>query len=960
LFAVIHNPGPGIQTVNTASCRLDGATLGSIGNVSWARMWPPALPAGGRGVLRIKGTGSPLAAGSALTLEVATDEGASASTSLTLTDSPVTLGHAIHSPDSAVLYVYVRNISPSVTYVVDTLEVDGADSAASLLGGASLPPHSVGVARIAGLGTWTNLQHVSLAVVATPAGGGAAVLRVAGVRLTRPVFFTGSNGAGWTESIIRNGRTWFGHQLVGPTEYWDAGSIADRYFLGTLPIPFHGTPPTWDDASHVVNLRDNAPGLYAYYLADEPDLESNSEYAPAAVARGIANLFSNDTSHATFLNLARNKSFQDYALLVDHPCFDHYGQFAPLVYGGIFTTYSIKNSFWYTESLKRNAEPLRQWCFAQGVDAVWGTQPYDWGIKVQFWNHVIGGTKGILFFSAQPQYVVNHPAQQAAMEAMLQQLNHVRWAVAYGDVANAVTCSHADMLASMLVGERAVVVPVTDSTGTYTDGLLSDTASMSALSGQSIQFTVPDWIPLDRVREVTAAGLSTPGYSAAGRTVTISALDFDTTTPHRVFIAGAADTNAPAPVTNVRVAATSGATGYLSWPIPYDDTGIAGYQIYRDGTLLGTTETPLYADAAYSTVATYEILAYDADGNVTPRAAVTATQTVVAAVSDGTAVTGNVGVVNSGGSMLAWTAVSDAAWLVPSPASGQAAAGTTQALAFVVSPAGLAFGTYTATVTLNAPVALNGSHTIQVTLRVRGNPGTAVRPTDFDGLLLWLDGGDIDGQANATLAEDDAIATWINQAAPPDSIGDFTQGSQVLRPRFRHAVARGWDAIVAGGSGSHLESTNALVATSADPLTLMVVAEWDAASWRAVLSTFTEDERITLAARTADGGCKVEATGFSNAVTRTSRDGLKLMAVTRNPAGPTIEIGLNAATEVTAGSGTSSPSDVPSAVAWDGPVAEIIAYNRVLSVSEGNALVRYLTGKYGILPSHVGTVFMLY
>jgi len=80
--------------------------------------------------------------------------------------------------------------------------------------------------------------------------------------------------------------------------------------------------------------------------------------------------------------------------------FDHYMQYAPLVYGNIFTTYSIKDAAAYRRALKLNTEPLRSWVFAQGVARAWNNQPPDWGIEVRFWSHVLYGSKGILFFSS--------------------------------------------------------------------------------------------------------------------------------------------------------------------------------------------------------------------------------------------------------------------------------------------------------------------------------------------------------------------------------------------------------------------------------------------------------------------------------------------------------------------------------------------------------------------------------
>lgn len=607
-------------TVDRANSTINGVTLPLVSNFLWALMYPPTLPPGGRGVLRIKGTGAPLAEGQTINLRVATTGPDKETATLSLAASPVTIGHVAPSEDGRSALVFIRNLSAGIAHEVELLEVNGENITGSLVNGPVLPPGGVAIARVQRPSGFATLEHLCIHVRARPVGGGTPVERVAGIRLTDPRFFTGSNGADWSEGMIQNARQWFGHEIILPGMYFNDGLWARRYDLRSIPIVFHGSPPAWDNLQWLSDLRNN-PGKYAYYLADEPDLKSPAEWQSPAMARGVANVHANDPVTPTFVNLAKQKSFQQYAMQVDHPSFDHYGQFAPLVYstGFLSSTYSIKNSLWYTDALKRNCEPLRQWCFAQGVDAVWGTQPADWGIKVQFWNHVIGGTKGILFFSAQPQYVGTHPAQKAAMEGLMRQLDLVRWVLAYGDVAaGGVTTGHPDLMSALVVSEHCVVVPVTNCSGTYTDNLLAaDTVSMSAINGATVQITVPDWIPIERVREVGPNGLTTPAHSIAGRTVTITGVNTDTRTPHRVFLIGRSDTSPPGPVEEVQVV-PSGASAFISWRMPHDDTGIGGYRVFRDGMQIGDVRTPLFTASGHHATAVYRVLAYDADMNVRP------------------------------------------------------------------------------------------------------------------------------------------------------------------------------------------------------------------------------------------------------------------------------------------------------------------------------------------------------
>ena len=55
----------------------------------------------------------------------------------------------------------------------------------------------------------------------------------------------------------------------------------------------------------------------------------------------------------------------------------------------------------------------------------------------------------------------------------------------------------------------------------------------------------------------------------------------------------------------------------LTWTASTDDVGVAGYRIYRNGTLVGTSLTNSYADKGLqpSTSYSYLTVAYDAAGN---------------------------------------------------------------------------------------------------------------------------------------------------------------------------------------------------------------------------------------------------------------------------------------------------------------------------------------------------------
>jgi chitodextrinase len=80
------------------------------------------------------------------------------------------------------------------------------------------------------------------------------------------------------------------------------------------------------------------------------------------------------------------------------------------------------------------------------------------------------------------------------------------------------------------------------------------------------------------------------------------------------------DTSPPTAPTGLSATAVSASRVDLSWTAATDDTRVAGYRILRDGTELATTAETTYADStvAGSKSYSYQVLAYDPSGNVSP------------------------------------------------------------------------------------------------------------------------------------------------------------------------------------------------------------------------------------------------------------------------------------------------------------------------------------------------------
>jgi chitodextrinase len=97
-------------------------------------------------------------------------------------------------------------------------------------------------------------------------------------------------------------------------------------------------------------------------------------------------------------------------------------------------------------------------------------------------------------------------------------------------------------------------------------------------------------------------------------------------------IAVTPDVTAPGTPTGLMAYSLSNNAIHLSWAAATDNVGVAGYKVYRDGNLVGTTATLYWQDIGLTPTTTYAytIAAYDVVGNTSAAAAVTGRTSSVA------------------------------------------------------------------------------------------------------------------------------------------------------------------------------------------------------------------------------------------------------------------------------------------------------------------------------------------
>ena len=106
---------------------------------------------------------------------------------------------------------------------------------------------------------------------------------------------------------------------------------------------------------------------------------------------------------------------------------------------------------------------------------------------------------------------------------------------------------------------------------------------------------------------------------------------------------GPPDTEPPTTPTNLRVTWSTANSITLAWNASTDNSGVAGYRIYRNGTQVGTSATNSYVDSglAESTTYTYQVDAYDGKPNYSGKSNTAQGTTATYIFKDGFANTSN-------------------------------------------------------------------------------------------------------------------------------------------------------------------------------------------------------------------------------------------------------------------------------------------------------------------------------
>jgi chitodextrinase len=202
--------------------------------------------------------------------------------------------------------------------------------------------------------------------------------------------------------------------------------------------------------------------------------------------------------------------------------------------------------------------------------------------------------------------------------------NHILTAVASDAAGNTTTSAGVAVKVSNITDTTPPTVSITaPANGATVSGTVSVTANASDNVGvASVQFLL-DGANLGALDTASpySASWSTTTASNASHILTAIAKDAagnsTTSTAVTVTVNNVADTTPPSVPAGLSATAISSSQINLSWTASTDNVGVTGYNIFRNGTKVGTSPNTAYQDVSLiaSTSYNYNVSAFDAAGN---------------------------------------------------------------------------------------------------------------------------------------------------------------------------------------------------------------------------------------------------------------------------------------------------------------------------------------------------------
>jgi hypothetical protein len=238
-------------------------------------------------------------------------------------------------------------------------------------------------------------------------------------------------------------------------------------------------------------------------------------------------------------------------------------------------------------------------------------------------------------------------------------------------------------------------------------------------------------------------------------------------------------------------------------------------------------------------------------------------------------------------------------------------------------------------------------------------PVTAVSsPTEISGCVLWLDGAD-----NATItASGGLVSQWTDKSAS----GAVLQASGSARPTLSSTGFNGRQALVFNGTSTNMASASAYTATNGlSGMTRIAVCQ--NVSGNSVVARVFSGGSDMFINMNGSWRAAVDSTSSTNFVSSTTfssgsvlpagvyADVFSSSAITQYGLGSLATLTVSGTIPSTTGTGTPTlhvGSNIGANFFWNGPIAEVIYFNRALTRAELARVESYLAAKWGISGVH--------
>lgn len=594
--------------------------------------WPLQIEPGKMAAVQVKDIAAPLAENDTVLIEVFTSKGHSATQTFINKTPSIKIANLLPSQDMSDLYIYLRNDgnSPATVNEIklnDNTYFSGSAVLQPISGGFTVAAGDILILKLLFNNPQRELSLLNLRVKSTT-GGNNVQWTSTFQRLLKAEFPLGT----WNSSLFDNDKE-EGRKLLrqyaltsvfGPGNYGLMENAHDEYHFRTVREANFDSAGTFGATAGAQETAQRAeePFIHYWSIDDEPDLNGKD------VWQGIAKNYAywmNDTNTPSYVNLAVMKKYQRWSFFTDVVSMDHYtDDGAPNVIPLSWITRegSPREAIEYTDYLKYNSEPKRMLTWSQLAAGTWNPQqPEDYIVNFQFWSHVSCGAKGIHFFVAQTNTKQNFPQQWEEGLRCTQQLNTCKNLFLYGESWKKVSVKSGNVVARANVGPDAITITVLNNSIDYTLVNIFDQDWSSSIVPVTyeLEFTVPDWIPLEQFYEATTQGKQSANSiitQVSGRTYRIAGVINNNS---QVFVIGKNDTQAPGAVTGLNVPDKVSPNQFtLSWKEPYDNFGVKGYYIKADNDIIDSVRFPIWeakGKVNACAIGYWSVIPYDDAGN---------------------------------------------------------------------------------------------------------------------------------------------------------------------------------------------------------------------------------------------------------------------------------------------------------------------------------------------------------